>query len=104
MNAASAYEILTSTRRELRHGGTHSGPPPNSGGSSSSGSSTSSGGASSDTIATSSGIGLSGAYIYNALAAGNADAVETEADTLDVCLCHPAPGGQFHYHFWSSCL
>ena len=46
---------------------------------------------------------MSGGYIYNALAAGNRDAVEDEIETLDVCLCHPTPFSQFHYHFWSSC-
>lgn len=54
-------------------------------------------------LATASGIALSGGYIYNSLAGGNLDAVETEAKTLDVCLSHPTPFGQFHYHFWTAC-
>jgi len=49
-------------------------------------------------------LGLSGGYIYNALALGNADAVETEADTMDTCLSHPSPFGGFHYHMWGPCL
>ena len=53
---------------------------------------------------TASGIALSGGYIYNALDGSNADAVENEGDTLDVCLSHPSPFGEFHYHFWGSCM
>lgn len=47
---------------------------------------------------------LTGGYMYNALAAGNLDAVENEGDTLDVCLDHPSPQGEFHYHFWGACM
>ena len=60
-----------------------------------------------EALGTAAGIGLSGGYIYNALAAGNKDAVEEEAKTLDVCLSHPTPeqgGSSFHYHYWSPCL
>jgi len=57
-----------------------------------------------DPIGTASGIALSGGYIYNSLAAGNLDAVENEANTLDVCLGHPTPGNAFHYHYWSPCI
>lgn len=57
-----------------------------------------------EALGTSAGIALTGGYIYNALAAGNADAVESEADTLDVCFSHPSPFDEFHYHFWGSCL
>lgn len=32
------------------------------------------------------------------------DAVEFEGDTLDVCLSHPSPSSDFHYHYWSPCL
>ena len=38
------------------------------------------------------------------MAGGNIDAVEFEGDTLDVCLSHPTPTSQYHYHFWGSCL
>jgi len=55
-------------------------------------------------LSTVAGIALSGGYIYNALAAGNTDAVENELDTLDVCLSHSSPSGDFHYHFWGGCL
>ena len=48
-------------------------------------------------------MALSGGAIFNALAAGNRDAVEDESPTLDVCLSHPTPMSQFHYHFWSAC-
>ena len=57
-----------------------------------------------ESLGTAAGIALTGGYIYNALALGNADAVETEADTLDVCFDHPSPQGEFHYHYWGSCL
>ena len=55
-------------------------------------------------LTTSSGIAISGGYIYNSLAAGNEDAVEDEARTLDVCLSHPTGFGEFHYHYWSACI
>ena len=57
-----------------------------------------------DPLATASGIAITGGYIYNALAGGNIDAVENEGKSLDVCLSHTAPGGDFHYHYWSNCL
>ena len=47
---------------------------------------------------------MTGGYIFNALAGGNVDAVENEGDTLDVCLSHPTPNSEFHYHFWSPCF
>ena len=46
---------------------------------------------SSQVLQTAAAIMLSGGYMYNALAAGNQDAVENEGDTLDVCLDHPSP-------------
>ena len=57
---------------------------------------------------TAAGIALSGAYIFNALAgttnaAGNLDAVEAEGATLDVCLSHPTPNSEYHYHYWTPC-
>ena len=63
----------------------------------------SSGGSSSDPYGTQSGVFFSGGALFNSLAAGNTDAVEGEADTLDVCLSHPTPQSQFHYHYWSGC-
>ena len=63
-----------------------------------------SGGGGFEPLATAVGISLTGGYLYNALAAGNADAVENEGFTLDVCLSHPTPSNDFHYHYWSSCL
>ena len=57
-----------------------------------------------DPIGTASGIAFSGGYIFNSLAGGNVDAVENEAKTLDVCLSHPTPSYQFHYHYWSPCI
>ena len=56
-----------------------------------------------DKLGTTSGVLLSGGALYNSLAAGNKDAVENEADTLDVCLAHPTPQSAFHYHYWSGC-
>jgi hypothetical protein len=47
---------------------------------------------------------LSGALIFNALDGFNLDAVENEIPTLDYCLSHPTPFGQYHYHAWSPCL
>lgn len=44
-------------------------------------------------LGTAAGIALTGAYIYNALAGGNVDAVENEGKSLDVCLSHPTPFG-----------
>lgn len=46
-----------------------------------------------DSIGTSGGIGLSGAYISNALQADGTDAVENEKISLDTCLSHPTPFG-----------
>ena len=54
-------------------------------------------------LTTASGIAISGANIFNALAAGNEDAVENEWVTLDQCLTHPTPFGEYHYHMWSPC-
>ena len=62
------------------------------------------GGGSGNPLDTAAGIAISGGYIYNALAAGNLDAVETELGTLDVCISHPSPFGEFHYHYWGPCL
>ena len=41
--------------------------------------------------------------IFNALAAGNEDAVENEWVTLDECISHPTPYKEYHYHMWSPC-
>ena len=41
--------------------------------------------------------------IFNALASGNQDAVQNEWVTLDNCLTHPTPYGEYHYHMWSPC-
>ena len=60
----------TSSRRRLQRGPP---PQPNDGGSSGGG----------ESLSTATGIGLSGAYIYNALDGDNLDAVEQEYDTLD---------------------
>lgn len=46
---------------------------------------------------------ISGALIFNALAAGNNDAVENEYVTLDECISHPTPTQEYHYHMWSPC-
>ena len=62
------------------------------------------GGGAAEPLGTAAGIALTGAYIYNALAGGNVDAVENELQTLDVCLSHPTPMSEYHYHFWSACL
>ena len=62
------------------------------------------GGGGADPLGTAAGIAITGGYIYNALAGGNIDAVENEGKSLDVCLSHPAPQGDYHYHYWSSCL
>ena len=37
------------------------------------------------------GIALDNIAIFNGLALGNLDAVETEKDTLDLCLTHSSP-------------
>lgn len=54
-------------------------------------------------LTTASGIAISGANIFNAIAAGNEDAVENEWVTLDQCLTHPTPFSEYHYHMWSPC-
>lgn len=93
MNAWSSY-VLTPTsggRRLTNHPPGGGGMPP-------------SGGGGGEKLTTAAGIGLSGGYIYNALAGGNVDAVENEIATLDVCLSHPTPTSEFHYHFWSGCV
>jgi hypothetical protein len=55
-------------------------------------------------MTTADGVFLSGGQIFNGLAAGNLDAVENEWVTLDECLSHPTPFGEYHYHQWSPCL
>lgn len=74
-------------------------PPPPGDGSGGGG-----GGGGGESLGTAAGIGLSGGYIFNALAGGNVDAVENEGMTLDTCLSHPTPMSEFHYHFWSGCI
>ena len=86
MLADSAF-VLSDARRMLQPPG----PPP-------------SGGGGGTPLSTTAGIALSGGYIYNSLAGGNTDAVEGELDTLDVCISHPAPSGDLHYHYWGGCL
>ena len=84
MLADSAF-VLSGSRRMLQ-------PPPRNGG----------GGGT--PLSTTAGIALSGGYIYNSLAGGNVDAVETELSTLDTCISHPSPNGDLHYHYWGGCL
>ena len=91
----SKYSLLTSRRRELQPPKKDGGPPPSGG---------SSGGGSGAALETAAGMALSGMYIYNSLAAGNKDAVEDEAKTLDSCFSHPTPFGEIHYHYWSPCI
>ena len=52
---------------------------------------------------TADGVFVSGGQIFNGLASGNLDAVENEWVTLDQCLSHPTPFGEYHYHQWSPC-
>ena len=104
MNAVSNYTLLG--RRMLQPPACHpncSGSGSGGSGSGGSGSGGTSGGGA-EALGTAAGIMLTGGYMYNALAAGNLDAVEGEADTLDVCLCHPSPQSEFHYHFWGACM
>lgn len=54
-------------------------------------------------LGTAAGIALSGGLIFNALDGQNRDAVENEGRTLDLCLSHPTPSSQFHYHYWTPC-
>ena len=90
MNAWSDYTLISRRRRELQ-------PPKNGGSSGSSGST-------SNALQTSAGIMITGGYMYNALAAGNVDAVLFEADTLDVCYDHPTPFSEFYYHYSGPCM
>lgn len=48
-------------------------------------------GGGSDPLGTYAGVFLSGGALFNALAAGNSDAIEGEGYTLDTCLSHPTP-------------
>ena len=50
------------------------------------------------------GIALDNVPIFNGLALGNRDAVETESDTLDLCLTHSSPQGVLHYHSLGTCV
>jgi len=50
------------------------------------------------------GIALDGVPIFNALAGGNVDAVETEGEGLDMCLTHSNPPGTLHYHSLGACV
>ena len=61
------------------------------------------GGGTFDPLGSVAGLGLTGTYIFNALAGGNVDAVEFEGDTLDVCYSHPSPTSDLHYHFLGPC-
>lgn len=87
-----------SARRMLQPPSCHpncTGPGPDGGGGG--------GGGSGTPLTTAAGIALTGGYIYNALAGGNVDAVESELG-FDVCFSHPSPANEFHYHYWSACL
>ena len=57
-----------------------------------------------DPMPTTSGIAITGAFIFNGLDGHNRDAVENEYRTLDQCLTHPSPHGDYHYHMWSPCI
>ena len=116
MNAVSQYKLLTSTRMLADC------PPPPNGGPPPPGSTPppgctvpggmdgggmgggGMGGGGGEALSTSVGIALSGGYIYNALAGGNTDASDNEIKTMDVCLSHPTPFSEYHYHFWGPCL
>jgi hypothetical protein len=53
---------------------------------------------------TASGFAKTGAQIFNGLSVDALDAVENEWPTLDQCLTHPTPTGEYHYHSWSPCI
>ena len=101
MHSSSNYVDNSGGRRLTGHPPPDGGdqPPPPDGGDTSG----STDGGSFDALGTAAGIALSGAYIYNAIAGGNVDAVENEGYTLDVCLSHPTPDQAFHYHYWTPC-
>jgi hypothetical protein len=50
------------------------------------------------------GVALTGAQLFNGLSGEFTDAVEFEKCTLDQCLTHPTPYGEYHYHSWSPCI
>jgi hypothetical protein len=54
-------------------------------------------------MSTMSGIAITGGSIFNGLAGGNVDAIESELDTMDQCLAHASPTGQQHYHGLTPC-
>ncbi len=53
------------------------------------------------------GIALSGAYFFNSVKKNangeHVDAVEEDADKMDVCLSRTDASGQFGYSYWSPC-
>lgn len=96
MHESVDYALISERRRRLQ------GPPPDGGDDGDDGDDDSSSDAV-DYNSTASGIAFTGGYIFNALAGGNVDAVETELETLSVCFDHPTPTNQFHYHYWTPC-
>lgn len=57
----------------------------------------------SDNMYSTSGVAISGGMIFNGLAGGDVDAIESEVDTMDMCLQHSSPTGDAHYHGLSNC-
>lgn len=91
MNAWSGY--VENTSRRLREGEESNHTLTQPGGS-----------GSIEVMSSMAGTALSGGSIYNGLAGGNVDAVETEGATLDGCLSHGTPTGELHYHSLSPCI
>lgn len=83
MNAWSAYEEFSA--RRLRDGHNLQQPPQQ------------------ETWGTMSGVAVTGGVILNGLSSSDEDAVTSEIDTLDNCLMHASPQGQWHYHSLSPC-
>ena len=98
MNADLEYELADSRRMLQPNGG---GGGEGGGGE---GGNEGGGGGGDVELGTAAGIAITGGYIFNALDGQNRDAVENEGDGLDVCLSHPAPTGNYHYHYWGPCF
>ena len=50
------------------------------------------------------GLAFDGIPMFNGLAKDDKGAVETEADTMDLCLTHSSPYGTLHYHSMGPCM
>lgn len=55
-------------------------------------------------INTAVGMATTGAFIYNPINDEDADRLQDETSSLDMCISHSTSEGQFHYLAWSPCI